>query len=128
MLVAACAKRDRIDNGGYTPLARAIENNHPHVAEYLVHSGAKMSNVERSVKLPAWMNDVIAKRGNAVASLLVLCGILRRRFKVPCLATAHIGNHIPRDIVNLISIYVWSSRLDPGWLRVPKRSKTCLLC
>jgi ankyrin repeat protein len=115
ILLAAGAERDRPDNDGYTPLAFAIENNHPDVVEFLFHSGAKMSNVMPSIKIPAWMTDIIAKRQNAIASLRVMKGVWRRRFKVPGPASSHIANRVPLDIVNLLGLYVWSTRLDPSW-------------
>jgi ankyrin repeat protein len=107
MLVAAGAERDRSDDDGYTPLACAIVYGQPYVAEFLFHSGAKMSNIPRVVKVPAWTTDIIAKRCNTIiakrqlimSSTLVLKGLLKRRLG------------LSKDVAHLIAIYFWSMRL-----------------
>jgi hypothetical protein len=115
ILVAAGAERDRPGNIGYTPLTNAILCNQPNVAEFLLHLGAKMKNIPPSVEVPAWMTDIIAKRDNAMVSLRVMKGVWRRRFKVPGSASSHIADRVPLDIVNVLGLYVWSTRLDPSW-------------
>lgn len=99
-----------------TPLDFAICNKHPACAEFLLDSGAKMANIRQDMDIPAWMLAIIAKRRNVMRSLFTLIGVLRRRFEVPGAATAHIANRVPLDMVRVIAIHVWNSRLDPRWV------------
>jgi Ankyrin repeats (many copies) len=99
MLVAAGAKNDRLDNVGYTPLVFAIKYQHPNVAEYLLHSGAKMKNVRKSVQISDWMIDIITKRETVMRCTLVLKGLLKKRAG------------ISKDVTHLIALYFWNTRL-----------------
>jgi len=117
MLVTAGASReiDRLDINGYTPLAHAIWYNIRNVAEYLLHSGAKMANVHPRTKVPEWMNQIVTKRKRAIHSTLILKGVLKKRFKVVGAEGAYLNGRIPKDMINLVGLYVWSTRLDPKW-------------
>lgn len=48
-------------------------------------------------------------------SLVTFIGVLRVRFHVQGVATQHLGNRIPRDVVTLIAKSLWESRGDPQW-------------
>ena len=82
MLIQAGAELDALTNDGTTPLAVAIRNNKPDVAELLLDKGAKMSNVHKRVKIPDWMNSIVTKRQNVRRSLITFIGVLRKRFAV----------------------------------------------
>jgi len=133
ILVAAGGKLmevDRPNKYGTTPLTMAIESNKPDCAEFLLHSGAQLKNVKRDRKIPDWILNIETRR-NVTQSLIVFLGVLRRRFQVPGAATAHIGNRLPRDMVSLIALHAWNTRLDPRWLTLlhdTASSKRCLLC
>jgi hypothetical protein len=95
-------ERDRPDNGGYTPLTLAFMYNNSVVAEFLLHSGAKMQNVHRSIKVPDWMHQLVKERENTMCYTLTLKGVLRMRFR----------GRIPKDIVDLLGLYFWNLRLE----------------
>jgi ankyrin repeat protein len=101
ILVAAgtLCERDRPNKYDNTPLAFAIKRNHHNVAEFLLHSGAKMKNVHPQFKIPYWLADIIAKRRSVMSSTLALKGVLKRRWG------------ISKDVTNLIALYFWSERL-----------------
>jgi Ankyrin repeat len=99
ILVAAGAERDRPNNDGCTPLASAIMGNHPNVAQFLLHSGAKMKNVPPHIKIRAWMHQLVTERRNVMNSTLALKGLLKRRCG------------LSKDVTHLIAIYFWSMRL-----------------
>ena len=80
--------------------------------ERLLDAGAKISNVHKDVMIPDWAEVMVAKRKNAVASLRVFIGVMRKRYNVE---GQHIGNRLPRDLVVLISKYLWSTRFDERW-------------
>ena len=115
MLVAAGAERDRPNNGGFTSLSYAIIYNRPNFAEFYLHSGAKMSNVNPTIEIPDWMNQLVSKRKSAILSTFTLKGILRKRVKIPGAEASFLNGRPPKDIINLIGLYVWSTRLDPAW-------------
>jgi hypothetical protein len=98
-LIAAGAEKDRPDKYGETPLTCAIRYSKPTVAEYFLHSGAKMNNAHPRVVLPSWMTDILAKRQLIMSSALVLKGVLKRR------------RGLSKDVTHLISIYFWNARL-----------------
>jgi hypothetical protein len=102
ILVAAGAEKDGPTNFSNTPLAWAIGWNRPHVAEFLLHSGAKMVNVHPRVKIPPWMHQLVKKRENVMRYTLALKGVLRMRFR----------GRIPKDIVDLLGLYFWNLRLE----------------
>ena len=68
MLVAAAALRevDRPNKSGNIPLALAILGNQPNCAEFLLHSRAKLENVDQDIKIPAWMSKIITKRCHVI--------------------------------------------------------------
>jgi ankyrin repeat protein len=101
ILVAAgtLCERDRPNNYGNTPLAFAIRRNHRNVAQFLLHSGAKMKNVPPYTQMPAWMFNMIRKRRNVMYRTLVLKGLLKRRCG------------LSKDVTHLIALYFWSERL-----------------
>jgi len=117
ILVAAgtTCERDRPDSDGETPLTSAIKYTQPAVAEFLLHSGAKMSNVKRSIEVPEWMNQIVTKRKRAIHSTLILKGVLKKRFKVDGAEAAYLNGRIPKDMINLVGLYVWFTRLDSKW-------------
>jgi len=118
ILIAAGAlcKSDRPDNYGDTPLSDAVMYSRPNVAEYLLHSGAKMiENIRPNLKIPYWMNQIMTKRKRAIHSTLILKGVLKKRFKVVGAEAAYLNGRIPKDMINLVGLHVWSTRLDPKW-------------
>ena len=78
--------------------------------ERLLDAGAKISNVDFEIQ--DWVQAMIAKRRNVVASLRVFIGVMRKRYNVE---GQHIGNRLPRDLVAMISMHLWSTRLDERW-------------
>jgi hypothetical protein len=87
--------------------------------ERLLDAGAKISNVHKGVEVPDWVEAIVAKRRNVVASLRVFIGVMRKRYNVE---GQHIGNRLPRDLVVLISKHLWSTRLDERWsTEAPKK-------
>ena len=100
------------DKNGYTPLADAIRRNKRDCAERLFDAGAKMSNVNSDIKIRDWMRTIISKRENALKSMWAFLRVMRKRFSVE---GQHIGNRLPRDLVKLISQYLWSTRFDKRW-------------
>jgi ankyrin repeat protein len=99
ILVAAGAEKDRPNNDGYTPLACAILHNRSNIAQFLLHSGAKMKNVQSKVDVPDWMNKIVAKRHTAMYSTFVVKGLLKRRLG------------LSKDATNLLGFYFWNLRL-----------------
>jgi len=116
MLVLAGVVMERPNIYGHTPLAHAILYNHTKVAEYLLHSGANMINVRESISiLPKWMNQIVTKRKRAIRSTRILKGLLKKRFKVDGAEAAYLNGRIPKDMINLVGLYVWSTRLNKEW-------------
>jgi hypothetical protein len=95
ILVAAGVEMDRPNNDGDTPLAHSINYKRADIAEFLLHSGAKMKNVHPHVVLPAWMTDMIAKRCNIMNCALTVKGVLKRRCG------------LSKDVTHLIALYFW---------------------
>lgn len=116
MLIRAGANIEERNKGGYTPLAEAIHEDHPDFAEMLLDFGAKISNVHEKIRAPNWMNGIVKKRQNVKRGILTFIGVLRKRISISCATTRHIGNRLPRDVVNLLSKCVWKMRFDPRWL------------
>ena len=100
------------DNEGYTPLAGAIRMDRRDCAERLLDAGAKVANVRADIEIPYWMSIIISKRENVVKSMWAFLRVMRKRFNVE---GQHIGNRLPRDLVKIISTYLWSTRFDPRW-------------
>ena len=126
-LLAARAQLELANNGGRTALAEAINRNQYECAERLLHAGAKLRNVH--VPIPAWMRDIVAKRNNLKAAFTVLYGILRKRIVVPSSYKAD-GEHIPRDMVRVISYMAVDTPFDSRWsiptiIAPSKKSKAC---
>jgi ankyrin repeat protein len=115
VVAGTLCERDIPNNGGYTPLAWAIVQTHLDVAEFLLHSGAKMSNVKSRHKIPDWMKRIVSKRKNVILSTFTLKALLRKRFKVPGAEGAFLNGRPPKDVVDLVGFYVWATRLDPKW-------------
>jgi len=117
MLIAAgtLCEMDEPDRFGDSPLANAIKWIHPNLAEYLLHSGAKMENIRPNFKVPDWMKQIVTKRKRAIHSTLILKGLLKKRFKVDGAEAAYLNGRIPKDMINLVGLHVWSTRLDPKW-------------
>jgi hypothetical protein len=78
-----------------------------------VDAGAKMSNVKKDVKIPDWMETIIIKRKNAMMSIGAFIGVMRKRFDSE---GPHIGNRLPKDMVNLLATMLWSTRFDERWI------------
>ena len=106
---------DARNNSGYTPLARAIFCDQPDVAELLLDRGAKMINVLEEVHIPDWMNAIVTKRQNTKGALLAFLGVLRKRFAVSGGGTEYTRGRLPRDVVGVISKWVWATRFDKRW-------------
>ena len=115
MLIQAGAELEERSNGGYTPLACAILNNEPDVAELLLDKGAKLSNVHESIEIPDWVNGIIAKRQHVRRGLLAFIGVLRKRFAVSGGGTEFTRGRLPRDVVGMISRWAWTTRFDKRW-------------
>lgn len=77
-----------------------------------------MSNVDRNVRIPDWMDDLIRKKKNMQRSLLIFIGVLRKRFAVSGGGTEHIQGRLPRDVTVLLSHFSWKTRLDPRWVSI----------
>jgi ankyrin repeat protein len=107
---------DEQDKYGNTALTFAIGNNHRGSAERLLDAGAKMSNVKKSVKIPDWVESIITKRKNAIRSIGVFIGVMRKRFEIQ---GQHMGNRLPRDVVGLLGNYLWETRFDEKWITMP---------
>ncbi len=102
LLVAASASQeiDISNNAGVTPLAFAIKYSRADIAEFLLHSGAKMKNVPpHIVGIPDWMHQLVTERCNVMNFTLVLIGALKRRCG------------LSKDATHLIALHVWSRRL-----------------
>lgn len=123
MLILASAELEVLNHCGFTPLAIAMARNKPDCAELFLDAGAKLTHVHESIKMPDWMRDIITKRQNVKRSLLVFMGMLRRRLVVPNAATA-VGNRVPRDMVNLLAIYVWVTRFNHRWIEATPEPRT----
>jgi hypothetical protein len=65
--------------------------------------------------VPDWMKLLVLKRENAIRSTLTLKVVLRKRFKIPGAEAAFLNGRPPKDVVNLVGLYVWATRLDPKW-------------
>jgi hypothetical protein len=104
---------DEQNKDGYTPLAYAFHYKRLGCAERLLDGGAKMSNVEKNIEIPDWMETIIIKRKNAIRSIGVFIGVMRKRFEIQ---GQHIGNRLPRDVVGLLGSYLWDTRLDDRWI------------
>src|SRR3990167_7510313 len=115
MLIQAGADLDARNNHGNTPLAGAINENKPGVAEFLLDKGAKMSNVPKNIRIPNWMNIIVTKRQNVRRSLTTFTGVLRKRFAVSGGGTEYTRGRLPRDVVGVISRWAWSTRFDGRW-------------
>lgn len=120
-LIRGGARVDMRDAIANTALACAISRNYEACAEFLFDCGATIAAARKSPalhfhKLPLWMRNIVTKRRNLKRSLKTFIGVLRRRFTVPFIATQHIGNHIPNDIVKILSSMVWETRLDSKWI------------
>jgi ankyrin repeat protein len=84
---------------GFTPLACALVCNCPDIAEFLLHSGAKMKNVHPKIKVPDWMNEIVSKRHTVMYSTLLVKALLRRRLG------------LSKDVTNLLGFYFWNLRV-----------------
>jgi ankyrin repeat protein len=107
---------ERANPDGATILSDVIKNkfnyNRKNVVEYLLHVGIKPDN---PINIPDWMKLLVLKRNNAILSTFTLKGILRKRFKIQGAEAAFLKGRTPKDIVDLIGLHVWSTRLDPKW-------------
>ena len=115
MLIQAGAEVDARNAFGSTPLALAIHYKKRDAAELLFDKGARMSNIHEDVKIPDWMNTIISKRQNVRRSLTTFIGVLRKRFAVSGCGTEYTKGRLPRDVVGVISRWVWSTRFDGRW-------------
>src|SRR3990167_742698 len=115
MLIQAGAELEALENYGMTPLARAIIQNEPDVAELLFDKGATMSNIPERFQIPDWVNTIVTKRKNVKRGLLVLIGVLRTRFAVSGGGTEYTRGRLPRDVVGLLGEYIWRTRFDKRW-------------
>jgi ankyrin repeat protein len=101
ILIANGAEIDEPNQEGITPLATCFMRGHClEIAEFLLHSGAKMSNVASYITVPAWMNLVIEKRHSVMSTTLTLKGVLKWRLG------------IYKDVTNLLGLYVWNKRVS----------------
>ncbi len=105
VLVASGAETDTRTNYNNTPLGMSIIADRYDIVEFLLYAGAKMSNVHQNIIIDDKIHQLVAKRQKVMGSTLVVKGVLRNRFK----------GRVPRDIVNLMGLYVWKTRLHPIW-------------
>lgn len=124
-LVRARACVDQLNVFGYTPLANAIKRDRMSCAEFLLDAGAKLP----LLKIPPWMKRIIAKRTKVRSALLVLSGVLRKRFTVVNCGMDHIQGRLPMDIVRMLERLVWDTRFDERWgeVSLSARERGCLL-
>jgi ankyrin repeat protein len=94
---------------GCTPLGYTIGYDFRGSTEILLDAGAKLSDVH---VIPDWVETIIAKRKNVVASLRVFIGVMRNRFETE---GPHVGNRVPKDLLKLLMAMLWSTRLDEEW-------------
>ena len=115
-LVAGGSYIDILNIYNQTPLSNAITNHQCEIAQFLLYSGAKISNViDPFCKIPDWMNQIVAKHKRTIHSTLTLKGVLRKRFKVDGAEASFLNGGIPKDMVNLVGYHVLSTWLDPQW-------------
>lgn len=113
--IRAGAELNGRNDDGWTPLAHAINYNFPDCAERLLDAGAnifKISNVYKVIDIPDWFEVMVAKRKNVVASLRVFIGVMRNRFETE---GPHVGNRLPKDLLKLLMVMLWSTRFDEKW-------------
>lgn len=130
MLIKAKANVELRNMLGHTPLARAMKQNHPDCVDLLLSVGfAKLSSVP--FENENCMRAISKKRRNVVRSMWAFIAVMRKRFTVPCAGTLLIGNRIPRDVVTLLSMYLWMTRLDSRWANAAfddiQQKKKCIL-
>lgn len=83
-------------------------------SELLFNAGAKIINVSTHIEIPPWMDLIIAKRAKVKRTVWALIGVLRKRFAL-VRGMEHYGNRLPRDLVKIIAIHAWNTRLDHRW-------------
>jgi ankyrin repeat protein len=115
ILVAGGSYIDIRNNYNQTPLSYAIFNNKCETAQFLLYSGAKISNVAPNIEIPDWMNQMVMTRKRTIHSTLTLKGVLRKRYKVDGAESSFLNGGIPKDMVNLVGYHVLSTWLDPKW-------------
>jgi ankyrin repeat protein len=107
ILVTSGASRniDMVNRYGATPIVDAIRMDNDKVAEFLLHSGAKMIGVTEMLgsDMPSWLQQLISRRHNVMSSTLTLKGMLKRRCG------------LPKDVTNLLGLCVWRTRLNSIW-------------
>lgn len=107
VLLAAGVEIDTFNKYGATPLCKSIIHEQYDAVEFLLYAGAKMSNVRQNINIYE-IHQLVAKRQKVMRSTLVVKGVLRKRFK----------GRVSRDIVNLMGLYVWKTRLHQDWLKL----------
>ena len=81
----------------------------------MLDKGAKVNNVNKVIRIPDWMNGIVAKRQNVKRGLLTFIGVLRKRFAVSGGGTEYSQGRLPRDVVGVISRWAWTTRFDGRW-------------
>lgn len=76
----------------------------------LLDAGAKLA---KGIKHSAWVVDLVVKRGNVKRAVLALIEVMRKRIVLK--GMEHIGGRLPRDVVGILSRWVWSTRFDERW-------------
>lgn len=113
VLIRAGALVDRKNKLGSTPLEYAVQYSALEVAEYLLESGARVSNfggLHRS-SFPPWFAHMMRKRKRCLDSARALYGVLRKRWRLSD------GTRVPRDMINVLAQMVWATRRDSRWVR-----------
>lgn len=111
-LIQAGAELNGQSNYVWTPLTHTISLDFRGSTERLLDAGAKLSDVHKDVNIPDWVEAMVAKRKNVVTSLQTFIGVMRKRFETE---GPHVGNRVPRDLLKLLMIMLWSTRFDEKW-------------
>ncbi len=111
-LIRAGAELNGQGDEGCTPLDYTIGYDFRGSTEILLDAGAKLSGLHVDAKIPDWVEAMVAKRKSVVASLRTFIGVMRNRFETE---GPHVGNRVPKDLLKLLMMMLWSTRLDEKW-------------
>jgi ankyrin repeat protein len=109
LLLDARSPLDAVDDGGSTPLHRALRNDYMITAEFLLDRGADplKINTAPAFVIPGWVTGVVAKRQACRAACRAVLSLLRRKATV-------LGDN-GRDVLVVIAKMMWETRKSMGW-------------